>query len=175
MSSSSNSRIADPRRRRLLLGLAGLPLAAGAAGDPTQGLQRRGQGRFTRFGLLIYEATLWSGASPEEPPLALRLDYRRSIAGRTIARASVDEMRRLGADEASLSRWGAQMAALFPDVRAGDAILGVYQPGRAEFLFNGRWLGAIDDAEFARRFFAIWLDPRTSAPALRAALLGAGA
>ena len=169
MSSSSNSHTADPRRRRLLLGLAGLPLAAGAAGDPTQGLQRRGQGRFTRFGLLIYEATLWSGASPEEPPLALRLDYRRSIA-----RASVDEMRRLGADEASLSRWGAQMAALFPDVRAGDAILGVYQPGRAEFLFNGRWLGAIDDAEFARRFFAIWLDPRTSAPALRAALLGAG-
>ncbi|NHC07511.1 chalcone isomerase family protein [Azonexus fungiphilus] len=169
MSSSSNSHTADPRRRRLLLGLAGLPLAAGAAGDPTQGLQRRGQGRFTRFGLLIYEATLWSGASPEEPPLALRLDYRRAIA-----RASVDEMRRLGADEASLSRWGAQMAALFPDVRAGDAILGVYQPGRAEFLFNGRWLGAIDDAEFARRFFAIWLDPRTSAPALRAALLGAG-
>ncbi len=34
---------------------------------------------------------------------------------------------------------------------------------------------AIDDAEFARRFFAIWLDPRTSAPAPRAALVGAGA
>ena len=118
----------------------------GAAGDPTQGLQRRGQGRFTRFGLLIYEATLWSGASPEEPPLALRLDYRRSIAGRAIARASVDEMRRLGADEVSLSRWGAQtttartvaegIAAAGPfdaalvDLHLGDGADGLAKPGR---------------------------------------------
>jgi hypothetical protein len=31
--------------------------------------------------------------------------------------------------------------------------------------------GEIAEPEFARLFFAIWLDPRTSAPDLRAALL----
>jgi hypothetical protein len=32
-------------------------------------------------------------------------------------------------------------------------------------------LGLIDDAELARRFFGIWLSPRTSEPGLRSALL----
>lgn len=81
------------------------------------------------------------------------------------------EMRALGADEAQLRRWGPEMARLFPDVKPGDHIVGVYRPEGASFLFNGRLLGAIPEPDFARRFFGIWLDPRTSAPDLRAALL----
>jgi hypothetical protein len=65
------------------------------------------------------------------------------------------------------------MRALFPDVAAGDSLSGLYLPGRgARFFHNGEPLGEIDDAQFARAFFSIWLDPRTSAPDLRAALLG---
>lgn len=135
------------------------------------GLQRWGNGQFRRFGFLVYEATLWAGADPQRPPLALHLHYRRTIAGTAIAEASVKEMRRLGADEVSLKGWGEQMTGMFPDVRDGDHILGVYRPDRAGFLFNDRPLGEIVDADFARRFFAIWLDPQTSAPDLRAALL----
>lgn len=161
-------------RRRLLLALVIWPwLPAGAATlvDPTRGLRRWGQGEFRRFGFLVYEATLWGGDDPLRPPLALRLDYRRNIAGSAIAEASVKEMRQLGADEALLRRWGPEMARLFPDVKPGDHIVGVYRPEGASFLFNGRPLGEIPEPEFARRFFGIWLDPRTSAPDLRAALL----
>lgn len=171
MWSSLNSSTA---RRRLLLALAIWPwLPAGAATlvDPTRGLRRWGQGEFRRFGFLVYEATLWGGDDPARPPLALRLDYRRNIAGSAIAEASVKEMRQLGADEALLRRWGPEMARLFPDVKPGDHIVGVYRPEGASFLFNGRPLGEIPEPEFARRFFGIWLDPRTSAPDLRAALL----
>lgn len=185
MSSSSNSPGAEPGkadgrpanmaknqgRRRLLLALAGMPFAAFAGSDPTAGLQRWGSGEFRRFGFLVYAATLWAGDDPLRPPLALRLDYRRGLAGAAIAAASVKEMRQLGADEAALGRWGEQMARLFPDVGDGDYIVGLYHPERAVFHFNGRWLGEIADAGFARHFFAIWLDPRTSAPELRAALL----
>jgi hypothetical protein len=47
------------------------------------------------------------------------------------------------------------------------------RPGEAAvFWLNGRLRGEIRDAEFARRFFGIWLSPRTSEPALRSALLG---
>lgn len=187
MSSSSNSLIVGPepsadgrlssasRRRqllRLLLSLATLPFASLATTEPTTGLSRWGSGEFRRFGFLVYEATLWAGDDPQRPPLALKLTYRRNIRGAAIAEASVKEMRQLGVtDEATLARWGRIMAGLFPDVQDGDFILGEYQPGSARFYFNGRWLGAIEEAEFARAFFAIWLDARTSAPALRAALL----
>ena len=183
MWSSSNSPTPEPGclRRRQLLGLClAWPLAVRASGadvptgaDPLAGLRRWGSGEFRRFGFLVYEATLWAGADPVRPPLALNLAYKRSIAGRDIAAASVKEMRQLGSDPAWLQPWEERMARLFPDVRQGDQILGVYRPDGALFYFNGQALGRIDDGEFARRFFAIWLDPRTRAPELRAALLGA--
>lgn len=175
----------DPMRRRLLQGAlcgwAGLlaggslpqPAVANASANlpPGPGLQRWGHGEFRRFGFLVYAASLWAGEDPLRPPLALRLDYQRRIAGSAIADASVKEMRPLGADESSLRAWGEQMTRLFPDVQAGDHIVGHYLPDRARFVFNGRMLGEIVGADFARLFFGIWLDPRTSAPELRAALL----
>lgn len=168
----AKNRLASARRRELLLGLAGAPFAAWATTDPTAGLQRWGSGEFRRFGFLVYTANLWAGDDPLRPPLALQLTYKRNIAGAAIAEASVKEIRQLGlADEATLARWGTLMAGLFPDVRPGDAIIGEYRAGSASFHFNGRLLGQVEDAAFARAFFAIWLDARTSAPDLRAALL----
>ena len=180
MSCTSNSRTA--RRRRLCLAAAAWPLAGmvpvraqtqpEVSARPLAGLRRWGSGEFRRFGFLIYEATLWAAqADTLAPPLALQLTYRRSIAGRDIAQASVDQLRRFDVDEAQLARWGEQMAGLFPDVEPGDRIVGLQLPERARFFHNDRALGTVEGAEFARRFFAIWLDERTSAPALRAALL----
>lgn len=98
---------------------------------------------------------------------------RRSLAaGRDIADASVKEIRNLGvADESRLRGWGERMVGIFPDVRPGDHIVGVQLPDAARFYFNDRSIGTIDDPDFARAFFAIWLDAKTSAPDLRAALL----
>ncbi len=70
-----------------------------------------------------------------------------------------------------MTQWGEQMGRIFPDVRPGDEILGVHLSDGARFFLNDRQVGAIDDPAFARAFFAIWLDPRTSAPELRSALL----
>ncbi len=188
MSSSSNSRIADRalptgragqvllERRALLLGLfagclVGWPRGANANAEVLAGLKRWGSGEFRRYGFLVYEATLWAGDNPQNPPLALRLDYRRTIAGKAIAEASVKEMRRFVSDEGRLQRWGEQMQRIFPDVRPGDHILGVHRPDGAHFYQENRLIGSIDSAGFAEAFFAIWLDPRTSAPELRTALL----
>ena len=177
MSSSSNLPVPDPTRRRINLSALALlawpfvGLAQNASGSSLPGLRRWGRGEFRRFGFLVYEASLWAGDDPTRPPLALRLDYKRRIAGSAIAEASVKEMRRFVADEALLKRWGEAMARLFPDVKPGDHILGVYRPEGAVFLFNGQALGEIAEPAFARQFIAIWLDPRTSAPELREALL----
>ena len=116
------------------------------------------------------EAAVKAIAKSDTNTLKLRSDIAAS--GQAIAEASVKEIRQLGiADEATLLRWGQQMTALFPNVKPGDHITGHYRAEGAQFHFNDRPLGSIDDPAFARAFFAIWLDPKTSAPDLRAALL----
>ena len=154
--------------------LLGGSVFANDAYEPVSGMRLApyGKGEFRRFGFLVYEAALWGGANPQQPPLALQLTYKRNIAGQKIVDASVQEMRQLGASEQSLKVWEVQMSQIFPDVKPGDQITGVYKSGGAVFLYNNREVGEIRDPEFARFFFAIWLDPRTSAPGLRQSLLG---
>jgi hypothetical protein len=137
-----------------------------------------GGGRLTWFGLLVYDAQLFvprafDAANPAAQPFALELTYARSLDGRALAERSRDEIARLrlGSD-AQRTRWLADMAAIFPDVKPGQRLAGIYRPGSAtRFYLDGLFLGEIADPEFGRAFFAIWLDPRTSAPQLRASLL----
>jgi hypothetical protein len=155
-----------------LLVLPWLTLAGQAAAEaPWPGLQRWGEGAYRRYGFHIYDAVLWATEHPERAPRALQLTYGRRISREKIVAASLDEMAALGAAGERLPAWGQQLAALLPDVVAGDRLLGIHEPDGALFYFNGRRLGGVRDAEFARRFFGIWLDPQTSAPELRAALL----
>lgn len=137
------------------------------------GWRQWGSGELTWFGFSLYRATLWvAGSDPASAPTALQLDYRRDIARQRLVQTSIDEMRRLGADEAQLQRWQTALERVFPDVSEGDTIVGVHFPGRgASFYYRGRPNGDVDDPEFARHFFAIWLDPQSRSPELRAALL----
>lgn len=135
-----------------------------------------GQGTFRWYGLKIYDATLWVGESGYQNNSAkfiLNLSYARELYGEKIAKASIDEIRELGIGSGEQQQaWLGKMKAIFPDVKEGSQISGVYLPGQAaRFYLDGKLLGEINDAEFARAFFAIWLDPRTSASGLRKQLL----
>lgn len=148
-------------------------------GADLPGARLQGQGRLRFFGLHVYDALLWTqqpfGADDlDRLPLALELRYARALRGVLIAERSMDEMRRIGDfGDDQARRWLAAMTALFPDVEAGERITGVHRPGEAaRFHVNGRFAGEVRDALFARLFFAIWLAPATSQPALRSALLG---
>lgn len=132
-----------------------------------------GSGEMRYFGFRLYKATLWvAGAELERSPHALHLQYRRDISRQQLVGASLDEMRRLGSEETRLAQWKFDLERVFPDVREGDSIVGVHLPGRgARFFHQGKATGEVADAEFARRFFAIWLDPRTRSPDVRAQLI----
>ena len=135
--------------------------------------QEWGSGEMRFFGFRLYRATLWvAGAGIEASPHALTLHYHRDISRDQLVSASLDEMRRLGTDDAAVERWKADLNRVFPDVREGDRIIGLHLPGKgARFFHQGKLTGEVNDPEFARRFFAIWLDPRTRSPDVRALLL----
>ncbi len=137
-----------------------------------------GQAKMTFLGFEVYQATLWVApgfvdTAYDQSAFALELAYLRDFKGAEIARRSIAEMRRQAPLGAALqARWENQMQSLFPDVKAGDRITGVHQPGSgAVFWCNGRLLGDTRDPAFAKLFFGIWLAPQTSAPLLRQALL----
>jgi len=137
-----------------------------------------GAGQMRFWGLNIYDARLWVDArfdaqAFDAHPFALELTYHRAFTSAAIAGRSVDEIQRqrpLSSEQRE--RWLRELAALLPDVQAGDQITGVYLPGQGMRLWRGdQALGTVRDMELARLFFGIWLSPRTSEPALRSALL----
>jgi hypothetical protein len=135
--------------------------------------------RLSVWGFQIYDAKLWVASAFRADDyartgFALNLGYLRAFSGADIAHRSIKEMRTIGSiSDAQAAQWLAQMEQLFPDVRSGDHLLGLYSPtGEASFSLNGKPLGSVRDPEFARLFFGIWLSPQTSVPAMRRALLG---
>lgn len=167
--------------------LSALALAAAAGGalalpqplaDRYVGLrlQEVGQGTLRWYGLHVYDARLWAagGRFDFDQPFALALRYARNFRGDKIAASSAEEIERLGfGTPADRERWAAQMKRIFPDVAAGHELVGVNLPGKGvRFYRDDTRIGEIEDVEFARAFFSIWLDPRTRVAELRAALLG---
>ena len=155
------------------------PGPPGEVATEISGARLQGAGTLRFLGLRVYDARLWVGPAAMGPdwtvaPLALELDYARSLDGAKIAERSLSEMRRQGdmaADAAD--SWLAAMKLLFPDVKAGDRLTGLNVPGLGvRFFVNGRFKGDLRDTTFARYFFGIWLSPKTSEPALRDSLLG---
>ena len=134
-----------------------------------------GSGSFTYFMMTIYSAELWVGPQGYglSAPFALDLRYARKLDGKKIAEASAEQMEKIGAGSAAERQaWLQKMTAIFPDVDAGSHITGVFVPGEgARFYLDGKPMASINDTGFARAFFGIWLDPNTTAPALRKALL----
>jgi len=138
-----------------------------------------GSGTLRYFGLNVYEARLW--AAPDFAParydahgFALELVYARKLDGAAIAERSITEMGRVGSFEpAQAKAWREQLTLAFPDVKPGDRLTGVHDPGGVtRFYSNGRPTASIADPEFGRLFFGIWLSGRTAEPALRRELIG---
>ena len=141
--------------------------------------QLLGQTRLTVWGFKIYDAQLWAAPGFQadryaSQTLALELAYLRDFDAADIAERSLKEMRRSATiSDTQARQWRSAMQRVFPDVKAGDRILGVHRPGiGASFWVNGKAGGEILDAEFSKLFFGIWLSPQTSEPAMRTALVG---
>lgn len=135
-----------------------------------------GQGSLHYLIWHVYDATLYASdkSFSFDKPFKLHLDYKRDLKGDDIADRSAQEIRQLGLnDEVKLATWHAQMKAIFPDIKDGVRLTGVYAPNKPTIFYkNNAKIGVIKDPDFGKWFFRIWLDRNTSEPELRQALLG---
>ena len=141
-----------------------------------------GTARLTVYGFKVYDSRLWvapgfSGDNFSNQAFGLELDYLRDFQNEAIVERSLTEMQRFGTlTTEQTSAWRAAMLRVIPNVKKGDRIMGIHNPGAgATFWVNGQRAGDVADAEFARLFFSIWLSPKTSHPKIRSALLAISA
>lgn len=135
-----------------------------------------GQGLFTWSVFRVYRAALHvTGDGFKADGLyALDLNYLRNVTAEQITETSVQEMQRIsGVDAGTAERWGELLRGILPDVKLGDRLIGVFQPGfGVSFYSREASLGEIREPAFVDAFAAVWLDEQTRAPVLRAKLLG---
>ncbi|EGU32250.1 hypothetical protein VII00023_15181 [Vibrio ichthyoenteri ATCC 700023] len=132
----------------------------------------------------VYNSTLFSptgdyqvsqDVSPH--PLALSIEYQRSISREQLLDATYEQWIKQGYDKAQSKQWIAQLATIFPSVKEGQRLTYITngESGRFEFSPNvnsNQSLGTIDDEQLNDAFLAIWLSPKTEYSDLRKHLIG---
>lgn len=138
-----------------------------------------GQGSYQVLWLEIYDARLYSPDARftelrQGLPLKLELCYQRDIKSADIVDATADQWRKLyGQLNDTQQQYLQQLRQIWPDVKQGDCLaMAWYENGVSEFWYQQTPVGRVEAADFGQQFLAIWLDVRTSAPALRRALIG---
>lgn len=123
----------------------------------------------------VYDAELYSeGEFSFDKPFALKLTYKRNLKGYDIAKRSIKEMKKLGLeDKDKIYSWGEKMKYSFPNVKENTVLTGYYYPNdKSKFTKDNKEIATIDDSDFGKWFFGIWLDKKTSRPDFRKKLLG---
>lgn len=171
-------------QKMMLVLLAVLVLAspAFAAARPSelQGIaksaQPYGHARLTRYFFHVYDVELWTDAREwsYESSFALTVTYAMSFSAQDLAASTLEEVRHVTEVSAQEEkRFGVYLARAYVPVKSGDRISALYTPpDKVSFYLNGDMTTSIEDKEFSRAFFDIWLSQKTSEPSLRAGLLG---
>ena len=135
----------------------------------------QGSGTLTFFGFHIYDAALYRGSKISSADFALDLRYQKSLSGAAIANRTTEEMKKIGVPGVQADAWGKELAGFMPNVEPGQNLTAVYNVKQGTtFMYDGKRIAQIQGADFAKAFFGIWLDQKTSIPKLREQLLGQG-
>lgn len=138
-------------------------------------LRLQGEGRMTYFGFELYDARLYQHAKKPGEVFALDIQYLRNFKGQALAERTITEMKQLNIPAKQREAWGEELLKIFPDIQSGQTLTAIHIPSQGTiFLHNQQKIAQIPGSDFAKAFFGIWLDPRTSAPQLRSKLIANG-
>lgn len=143
-----------------------------------------GQAQLSVFFFDVYTSTLLTPSGQYEisqdlspHPLALNIEYQRSISQAQLLDATYDQWLKLGYDQAQAKDWINRLGTIFPSVKKGQQLTYVTNGQSGQFYYsvglpNDRLLGRIDDEQLNDAFLAIWLSPETEYADLRRELIG---
>lgn len=143
-----------------------------------------GRAELSVFIFDVYKSVLLSptgryqlGTDVSPHPLALSIEYQRSISQEQLLEATYEQWIEQGYDKAQAQRWITQLAAIFPNVKEGQRLTYITngESGHFEFSPNPattQVLGAVNNEQLNDAFLAIWLSPKTQYADLRRKLIG---
>ncbi|MCA3026533.1 MAG: chalcone isomerase family protein [Rhodocyclaceae bacterium] len=139
-------------------------------------IRLQGEGTLRIIGFAIYNARLWVPGSgfTYDNDFALDITYRQRTDKQGLVLATVPELGRfMTTNSAKLDAWTNDLKRVYPDIEVGDRFIAIWRKDQnaTRFCHNDKPTGDIMGADFAKAFFAIWLDPLTRRPELRRALL----
>ena len=127
-------------------------------------LHRAATMRYLLFEVYVAGLYLAPGVPPTELastelPHRLEIEYKMDFSADDFRKSTISGIER-NVDDSAFERLGpaiASMNALYEDIAEGDRYAVTYIPGKGTTLAkNGRLLGTVPGAEFARAYFAIW-------------------
>ncbi len=157
------------------------PAVPAATAPVIAALPLRGQGRYTYFWFKIYDVRCYlpagvaATAALGEHPRRLSFTWLRGCTAKEQAEANIEHCaKRLGnTPKAEVDAGVAAINPLWPEVKENDVLDLIYRPGVGTTMaLNGRDLGTVPGAAFAKVQFSIWLGDDPIDSDLRKKLLG---
>ncbi len=140
-------------------------------------LQKVGQAKLSVLFWDIYQSTLYtaSGNYPtksDSEPVLFEINYLRDIDNKDLIARTIEQWQHLGVTVDEYSHYIPLLEAMWPSIKAGDALALFIDKTGSYFYFNNEPIGSINDVFFGQLFIDIWLSEDTSQPALRSKLIG---
>lgn len=142
-----------------------------------QPVKKVGKAKFSVFIWDVYESELStsSGEYPDtssEEVLIYKINYLRDVTSKELIKSTIEQWEHLNIEASVYKPFIPELNKIWPDIKSGDSLALVVKQNMNAFYYNNKFIGSIDDAEFAKIFLAIWLSEKTSEPELRNSLLG---
>lgn len=141
------------------------------------GLKLVGEGKMSFLFWDVYLARLYTPSGDYKntlSPMALEFNYLMDIEAKDLIEETVNQWRKQKMQQHEDEKlWTEQLFAIWPDVAEGDQLLFVVDENHhSRFYHNQNLVGTIESKDFSKRFSAIWLSEKTTAPKVRKKLLG---
>ncbi len=133
-----------------------------------------GQASLTVLWFDVYDArleTLNGKFESVDKPLRLTLDYKRDIDRDDLLKETTKQLKPFTSVQ-KRQAWIAQLRGIWPNIRKGDQLIFQSSPSKSGFIYNGSWIGGVDDSEFTSGFVQIWLSDESEYPRLARQLRG---
>ena len=124
----------------------------------------------------VYDLRLFTDGTPFSwsDKFMLEFDYSRELKKESVIDASLKEFKlQPNVTDKNIEAWKVYLEQVIQSVQKGTKASIMWVPeGQIVFNYEGSTPSTIENEDFARAFFNIWLGEKTSRPKLRSQLLG---